>query len=478
MAPVARALQPSASYADGRVQVYEDDDELLGTEMGGKRKISGPDGPKTGFFACVFNLANVAMGAGVLAYPYTMRNTGYISGPILACIAASIMFYTLQTVARCADRAYELEREGRAVMNEGSYQEIVVAILGKFWGKVLTWVLLIYLTLSNVCFMTILYDQAEPIILSQLGPDSAFNERYILVPLCGGLLCYPLALIPNMSVFSIPSTLSQVGVMFGVLLVTYYCFRDFPSNKSEPSYKPPLGKATPEVMEYLDAFPIFAFSFQCHITFPLIYASMKDRTFKKITAVNATTIVFCLSIYLLMGISGYLLLGAATPGDILAGLCGEGDYYDPKLQDGCCVPLLNSTTVLKVCPETKVDILNVIARVCVFIKVVCSYAMLVFVSRTCVKDLLLPQGKPFTRVQFHIETIVYVAFTIGMGIVMKSMTLPMQFAGILVIVIDIIYPGVMQVKISTTQSGKAIGYVLVAFGVLLVIMSVVSAALK
>ena len=35
---------------------------------------------------------------------------------------------------------------------------------------------------------------------SQLGEDSMFNKKHYLVPLCGLIVGYPLALIPNMKV--------------------------------------------------------------------------------------------------------------------------------------------------------------------------------------------------------------------------------------------------------------------------------------
>ena len=53
-----------------------------------------------------------------------------------------------------------------------------------------------------------------------------------------------------------------------------------------------------------------------------------------------------------------------------------------------------------------------LARAFVFIKVACSYGMLVFVARTCVQDILMGEGKRFSRSQHHLETIIYVLITI------------------------------------------------------------------
>ena len=44
----------------------------------------------------------------------------------------------------------------------------------------------------------------------------------------------PLALIRNIELFSIPSTLSQLGIFYAVAVVSYYGFGDLKENKKNP----------------------------------------------------------------------------------------------------------------------------------------------------------------------------------------------------------------------------------------------------
>ena len=81
--------------------------------------------------------------------------------------------------------------------------------------------------------------------------------------------------------------------------------------------------------------------------------------------VSAATMGLCLLLYLAIGVGGYLLLGQDTGADVLVGL--------------------NSHT-----GALELDVS--IARLCVAVKVACSFAMLSFVARKCIKDVLLGHG--------------------------------------------------------------------------------------
>ena len=65
------------------------------------------------------------------------------------------------------------------------------------------------------------------------------------------------------------------------------------------------------------------------------------RTLAKMKRVNMTTMAICVSIYLVIGFAGVLMLGEQTPDDILTGVCGGIGDFDLKFQEGsvtgCCV---------------------------------------------------------------------------------------------------------------------------------------------
>ena len=63
------------------------------------------------------------------------------------------------------------------------------------------------------------------------------------------------------------------------------------------------------------------------------------------------------------------------------------------------------------CESQKVNGEIVAARLFIAIKVACSYAMLCFVCRCCIKDLIWGSGaKPFSTLGYVVETVIFVRF--------------------------------------------------------------------
>eukprot|EP01052_Picozoa_sp_SAG31_P029490 SAG31_NODE_2936_length_4892_cov_5.112456_3_plen_199_part_00 len=157
-----------------------------------------------GLLGSTANLANAAIGAGVLAFPLAFAEAGLVLGPALTVFFALTLGYTLHVIATAADAARRTPG-GSA----GSYQEIVKTLLGRRAEKIVIWLQVIYLTGCNVCMLIIICDQVKPILEAHLNPDS-FEVRHLLVLVAWGV-CFPLSLIRDMSVFAWPSLLSQIG---------------------------------------------------------------------------------------------------------------------------------------------------------------------------------------------------------------------------------------------------------------------------
>lgn len=63
-------------------------------------------GGNAGFWACVFNLANAAMGAGVLAFPFAYEKAGYVLGTVMAVVGGLLFCFTLNIVGTASDEAF------------------------------------------------------------------------------------------------------------------------------------------------------------------------------------------------------------------------------------------------------------------------------------------------------------------------------------------------------------------------------------
>lgn len=126
----------------------------------------------------------------------------------------------------------------------------------------------------------------------------------VLVPIFAWVIGFPLSMIKNIELFSIPSTLSQFGIFYSVGIVAYFGYSNISGNQQSPGYGT-LSAANWD-LEAITAIPLICFSYQCHVTFPLVYASMKGKSMSKMRIVNIVCIVGCMLIYLLIGSGGYV----------------------------------------------------------------------------------------------------------------------------------------------------------------------------
>ena len=114
-----------------------------------------------------------------------------------------------------------------------------------------------------------------------------------------------------------------------------------------------------------------------------------------------------------------------------------------------------------------------IARIFVASNVACSYGMLTFVSRTCLQSLMLAPGKAFSFNQKTVVTFLYVAATMGLAIVVPTLSTALSAAGVLVVIIDLVFPGFMLLKSARTGGERFGGWFSVIFGGVIGVISIV-----
>ena len=66
----------------------------------GKRKSKPPSDDKTTFFQCVFNLANILMGVGLLGLPFAIKESGYFGGTFAIISFALVCWKTSILIGR------------------------------------------------------------------------------------------------------------------------------------------------------------------------------------------------------------------------------------------------------------------------------------------------------------------------------------------------------------------------------------------
>jgi hypothetical protein len=188
----------------------------------------------------------------------------------------------------------------------------------------------------------------------------------------------------------------------------------------------------------------------------------------------------------------------------LKGVCGTTAYYDEKGAggDGCCITdahkngtfenyladagVNTATDYYRTDALTKyednltcskhVHIAVIIARVCVLIKVACSFGMIVYICRTCIESICLGEGKSFQGATKFGVNVLYVGFCMVTAMFVPGLSTAIAFAGVLVVVIDLVFPGMMllAMKGATSTYYKVVAYILIIMGSLIGAISLYS----
>ena len=191
------------------------------------------------------------------------------------------------------------------------------------------------------------------------------------------------------------------------------------------------------------------------------------------------------------------MLGNQTPDDILLGICGDTNHFNRTIggshPKGCCViphnmstasnylgpadewdfgdPFGNSTPSAEPTCSTQVQGVVALARFCVLAKVASSFGMITFVARNCIQTLALPEGKVFTNSQRVFQTVVYVAFMALVAAFCPGLSTALSFAGVLVVVQCLIFPGFMLLAITEKAWEKTVAKFLIVVGSIIGVIS-------
>ena len=327
------------------------------------------EGGEGTFFGSVANLANAAVGAGILCVPFAFAKAGAVVGLLLNGAFCLLVLFMLHVTGRAQKRT-----------NTGTFQQIVSEMLGAGWSRGVIALQLAFLCGGCVAMQCIVADQVLP-LLKQEGFPGARREVVLVLNAYGVLL--PLAFIRNIQRLSPLATFSMASVGYALVMIVVRALEAWSSTRSSTSKAfPPLAWSAPAAgsitmvdanpLSLLQAIPIFTFAYNIHPTYPLVFAELaRPKTLTQMDRATAWAFGGCFTLYTLCGLSGIYLCAVASPapvfpvpGDILTIWEVDGDATD--------IPL---------------DVM--VAKVAISVSVISSFTTLHFAARTCFEDLLL-----------------------------------------------------------------------------------------
>lgn len=280
------------------------------------------------FWTPVITLANTALGAGILTYPFAYSLAGIAVGSVLTITTGTFCVMGVCIIFHCMGLAQQKDASIRA------YGDLVRTMLGTGYGVVIDMFIVAYMFGACIGYMILLADQLGPIFGSAAGLDSQTARLYVTIG--ASVVCLGLSLLPNIS--SLRYT-SFVGVM-GVFLVTCTLVMqavDHPCRQGHcldehgcdgwPAGNEPAGGGGPagvsawpqSFLSLMRAPPLIGYAMQSQIQTPNVYAEAPAhmRTPWRLFAIGTSAYSVLMFFYVPTGIAGYMRFGLATNGDIL-----------------------------------------------------------------------------------------------------------------------------------------------------------------
>ena len=260
--------------------------------------------------ASIANMTNNVLGSGLVALAYAVSRCSLIPGIILLITLAAIACLSQIIITRTC-----------RITNKYTYREMGTDVLGKTNGFIISFIMLLYTCGSCISYFVIIGDLFLDVFQFLLPNVPLLQSRAVVVGGICLLFVFPLCMMKTVdslkyvSVLSILSILVTVSVVFGQFI-------------SHPVVNPTV-EAFHITSQLFCVIPVMCVSFNCHYNVPRYYYELKDRSPGRMwmTSIGSTSVI--LFLYLTVSLSGYLLFGKDTAGNILLNF--EHDSIPPTI---------------------------------------------------------------------------------------------------------------------------------------------------
>ncbi|CAF2149296.1 unnamed protein product [Rotaria magnacalcarata] len=337
-------------------------------------------------------IVNAAMGAGLLNIAKAYDDAGGITvSSILHAIVVLLVIGAYAILFVCCDKSI------------ASYEAFVLVKCGKFWQRVCSVCIILYMYGLSITFFIIIGDQLDRFLTFVVGEHYCshwYLDRRFMIIITSMVLVFPLCFSKTIKFLQIPSMLGVLAIIYVVIMVPVEYFVHPP--------KDVIIKKSPD--SWTDIFlvlPTMCFSYQAHVNAVPVFVSLKTRA-ECVKATLASTIVLICS-YCSVAICGYLTFGITIDHDILMS-------YDPKL-----LPVL-------------------IAVIMVAIKTYTAYPVNLFCGRIAIDSFSTSNKESSIKRRVIIVCLWFFSTLVG-AVFLPNISLAIHYLGALAASFIFIFPG-------------------------------------
>jgi vesicular inhibitory amino acid transporter len=284
----------------------------------GKNEGAISSAEKTTFFQCIFNLANILMGVGLLGLPFAFAQSGYFGGTFATVSFALVCWKTSILIGRelngdprplhlfAESSKLDSERISRMRKPIRSFPDIAREAFGKPGAVVLGIILYFELFSCIAIFIVSMGDH-----MHKLFPFLSVTMHMVGITIVSTVPVIVFRTAGLLSYLSLIGTIATIFVVLAVVL-SFFIEGDITNELALKSdldtmYDTGSHHELWNTAGLNTAFGLVAYCFSGHAIIPSIYSSMqKPHEFERVVNVTFTIVVAaCLAI----GLSGYTMFG-------------------------------------------------------------------------------------------------------------------------------------------------------------------------
>uniref|UniRef100_A0A3B3ZED0 Amino acid transporter transmembrane domain-containing protein n=1 Tax=Periophthalmus magnuspinnatus TaxID=409849 RepID=A0A3B3ZED0_9GOBI len=298
--------------------------------------------PRLGSFGAVFIMLKSALGAGLLNFPWAFEKAGGVTTAISVELVSLVFLISGLVILGYAS----------SISRQKTYQDVVREVCGRAVGQ-----------LCEVCFCFNLFMICSPYHFSDKGclhGDAEMpyhwytDQRFALFIMCL-VIILPLSIPKEIGIQKYTSVLGTLAATYlCVAVIVKYYLMESHTVIITPEHSQGVGSWA----SMFSVVPTICFGFQCHEACIAIYSSMENQKISHWVGISVVSMFFCLLIYTLTGVYGFMTFGRDVASDILMSYPGN-------------------------------DVVMIISRLLFGISIITIYPIILLLGRSVILNLML-----------------------------------------------------------------------------------------
>ena len=263
--------------------------------------------PNGTVISSVLNLVLSIIGAGTLAVPYAVAQSGLIMAALLFILVALINVMTLSLNMECA----------ATLAPSSSYNALCAATIPRC--KVFVDLTVFIATFGSLCAYLVVIGDLLPDAVQTIFESHAYAhfllDRRLWIIAYLMVFIFPTVALKKMSALRYTSFLAVMCYGYIMVVIVYYALDgdDSFDKKGKIEWFP----SSNHLLKIFKAIPFYVQIFSCHFNTFSICNELKQSSMRKLNAIAFFTVVCSMIIYAVIGYGAYLTFGDLINSDII-----------------------------------------------------------------------------------------------------------------------------------------------------------------